>query len=113
VCSGALRCSPDPESDIELQVASEGVMVGGGLLGTSEDRTFGGSSCGPLRTRGRFAVTKLGGGRGQCEKAWWFDPKNEKDCRVATHFDVPVLGTIACKVEVFAAPATKPNRCAP
>ncbi|HVY31375.1 MAG TPA: hypothetical protein VHB79_32705 [Polyangiaceae bacterium] len=111
VCSGALRCSPDPESDIEPQLSSEEVAVGGGLLGTSEDRTFGSSSCGPLRTRGRFAVTKLGSGRGQCEKAWWFDPKNEKDCRVAVHFDVSMLGTISCKVEVFGAPVSKPKRC--
>jgi hypothetical protein len=113
VCSGALRCLPDPESDVEPQLASEEVTVGGGLLGSSEDRIFGGSSCGPLRKRGRFAVTKLGAGRGQCEKAWWFDPKNEKDCRVAAHFDVSMLGTISCRVEVFAAPSTKPNRCAP
>jgi hypothetical protein len=113
VCSGALRCSPDPESDIEPQLMSEDVTVSGGLLGTTEDRSFGASSCGPLRTRGRFAVTKLGSGRGQCEKAWWFDPKNEKDCRVAVHFDVSMLGSINCRVEVFAAPTSKPKRCAP
>ena len=113
MCSGALRCQPDPESDIEPQLSTEDVAVGGGLLGTSEDRTFGSSSCGPLRTRGRFAVTKLGSGRGQCEKAWWFDPKNEKDCRVAVNFDVSMLGSISCRVEVFGAPATKPKRCAP
>lgn len=113
VCSGALRCSPDPESDIEPQLMSEEVVVSGGLLGTTEDRSFGTSSCGPLRTRGRFAVTKLGSGRGQCEKAWWFDPKNEKDCRVAVHFDVSMFGSISCRVEVFAAPSTKPKRCAP
>ena len=58
-----------------------------------------------------FALTKQGSGRGQCEKAWWFDPKNEKDCRVAAHFDVSMFGSIACKIEVFAAPASKPNRC--
>jgi hypothetical protein len=113
VCSGALRCTPDPESDVEPQLASEQVEVSGGLLGTSEDRVFGNSSCGPLRKRGRFAVTKLGAGRGQCDKAWWFDPKNDKDCRVAAHFDVSVLGTIACRVEVFAAPKALPNRCSP
>jgi hypothetical protein len=113
VCAGALRCVADPESDVEPELASEEVTVGGGLLGSSEDRIFGGSSCGPLRKRGRFAVTKLGAGRGQCEKAWWFDPKNEKDCRVAAHFDVSMFGTISCRVEVFAAPSTKPNRCAP
>lgn len=111
VCSGALRCLPDPESDVEPQLGSEVVGVTGGILGTSEDRVFGSSSCGPLRKRGRFALTKLGSGRGQCEKAWWFDPKNEKDCRVAAHFDVSMFGAISCKIEVFAAPATKPNRC--
>lgn len=110
-CSGALHCQPDPESDVEPQLVSETAIVEGGLLGTSEDRVFGSSSCGPLRKRGRFAVTKVGTGRGQCEKAWWFDPKNEKDCRVAVHFDVSMLGSISCKVEEFAAPATKPNRC--
>jgi hypothetical protein len=113
VCSGALRCTADPESDIEPQLGSDDVVVSGGLLGTSEDRIFGASSCGALRTRGRFAVTKLGTGRGQCEKAWWFDPKNEKDCRVVTHFDVSMLGAIACRIEVFAAPRPLPNRCAP
>ncbi len=113
VCSGALRCTPDPESDVEPQLATADAVVSGGLLGATEDRIFGGSSCGALRTRGRFAVTKLGAGRGQCEKAWWFDPKNEKDCRVAVHFDVPIVGAIACRVEVFAAPSALPNRCTP
>lgn len=113
VCSGALRCAPDPQSDVEARLAREDVVVSGGLLGTSEDRSFGGSSCGALRTRGRFAVTKIGDGRGQCEKAWWFDPKNEKDCRVAVHFDVPIVGAIGCRVEVFAAPRPLPNRCVP
>lgn len=113
VCSGALRCEADPASDIEQQLAREDVVVSGGLLGTSEDRSFGSSSCGPLRTRGRFAVTKVGDGRGQCDKAWWFDPKNEKDCRVAVHFDVPMVGAIGCRVEVFAAPQPLPNRCGP
>jgi hypothetical protein len=87
--------------------------VSGGILGTSEERVFGGSSCGPLRTRGRFAVTKLGNGRGECEKAWWFDSKNEKDCRVAVRFDVPMVGAIACRVEIFSASQALPNRCAP
>lgn len=112
-CSGALRCAADPESDLEPQLVSELVVVDGGLLGTSEDRVFGSSSCGPLRKRGRFAITKVGSGRGQCDKAWWFDPKNEKDCRVAAHFDVSMLGQISCRIEEFAAPASKPNRCAP
>lgn len=113
VCSGGLRCGPDPESDVEPQLVSEVVLVEGGLLGTSEDRVFGSSSCGPLRKRGRFAITKLGVGRGQCDKAWWFDPNNEKDCRVAAHFDVSMFGSISCRVEEFAAPVTKPHRCAP
>ncbi len=113
VCAGALRCKPDQESGVEPQLGREDVVVSGGLLGTSEDRIFGGSSCGPLRTRGRFAVTKLGEGRGRCEKAWWFDPKNEKDCRVAVHFDVPIVGAVACRVELFAAPQPLPNRCTP
>jgi len=113
VCSGALRCKPDPESDIEAQLAREDVVVSGGILGESVDRIFGASSCGALRTRGRFAVTELGDGRGQCEKAWWFDPKNEKDCRVAVHFDVPMVGAVACRVEVFAAPRALPHRCSP
>ena len=98
---------------MEPQLVSEVVLVEGGLLGTSEDRIFGSSSCGPLRKRGRFAVTKVGTGRGQCDKAWWFDPNNEKDCRVAAHFDVSMFGSISCRVEEFAAPVTKPNRCAP
>jgi hypothetical protein len=113
VCSGGLRCSPDPESDVEPQLASEVVLVEGGVLGTSEDRVFGSSSCGPLRRRGRYAITKLGAGRGQCDKAWWFDPNNEKDCRVAAHFDVSMFGAISCRIEEFAAPVTKPNRCVP
>ncbi len=58
-------------------------------------------------------MTKLGNGRGRCDKAWWFDPKNEKDCRVAVHFDVPIVGAIGCRVEVFAAPSSLPNRCTP
>lgn len=111
VCAGGLRCRPDPESDVEPQLLADTVVVGGGILGTSEDRVFGSSSCGALRKRGRFALTKLGSGRGQCEKAWWFDPKNEKDCRVAVHFDVSMFGSISCKIEVFAAPASKPPRC--
>jgi hypothetical protein len=111
VCGAQLRCMPDPESGVEPQLSSESVAVSGGLFGTNEDRTFGSSSCGPLRTRGRFAVTELGSGRGECQKAWWFDPNNEKDCRVVAHFDVSMLNAIACRIDVFAAPAAKPNRC--
>ena len=94
-------------------VNSEATVLQGGLLGTSDDRTFGASSCGPSRKRGRFAISKLGTGRGACEKAWWFDPNNDKDCRVAAHFEVSALGAIACKVDVFAAPAAKPDLCVP
>jgi len=112
-CSGALRCSPDPESDIEPQLHREDVTIAGGILGTSEDRVFGTSSCGPLRKRGRFALTKVGAGRGECQKAWWFDPANERDCRVGAHFEVSMFGALACRVEIFAAPSTKPDRCAP
>jgi len=110
-CSAALRCLPDPEGELEPRVHSEEVKVEGGWLGTGEDRTFGTSSCGPLRTRGRFALTKLGSGRGKCDKAWWFDPSNQKDCRVAAHFDVSTLGNIQCRIEVFAEPAKKPHLC--
>ncbi len=113
VCSGALRCTPDPKNEIEPRLSSEEVTIGGGLFGTNEDRIFGSSSCGPLLTRGRFALTKLGTGRGECEKAWWFDPENQKDCRVATHFQVSFLGSIFCRIEVFAAPDKKPDHCEP
>lgn len=113
VCSSQLKCQPDPESDVEPQLSSESVAVSGNLFGTSEDRTFGASSCGPLRTRGRFAVTELGSARGECEKAWWFDPNNQKDCRVVVHFEVPTVSAIACRVEIFAAPTAKPKRCMP
>jgi hypothetical protein len=111
VCGASLRCTPDPESEVEPQLSSESVAVSGGLFGISEDRTFGSSSCGPLRTRGRFAVTELGSGRGECQKAWWFDPNNQKDCRVVAHFDVSMLNAIACRIDVFGAPAVKPKRC--
>jgi hypothetical protein len=94
-------------------LAPEFVRVDGGLLGTDEDRTFGSSSCGALQTRARFAVTRLNAARGQCDKAWWFEPKNEKDCRVAVHFNVSTLASIACKVEVFVDPPPKPDLCMP
>jgi hypothetical protein len=112
-CSGALRCKADPEAHLEPLLSSEVVRVSGGLLGTSEDRIFGSSSCGPLRRRGRFALTKLGSGRGECQKAWWFDPENVRDCRVAAHFEVSMLGSIECRLDVFAAPDEKPDRCLP
>lgn len=112
-CSGVLRCTADPDNALERGVAAEEVRVEGGFFGTSEDRTFGGSSCGELRTRARFAVTKLGSGRGSCEKAWWFDPANHKDCRVTAHFDVSTFGSLRCRVEVFATAPQKPNSCQP
>jgi len=112
-CTGKLRCTPDPESGVEAALGSQFVRVDGGLLGADEDRTFGSSSCGPLRTRGRFAVTRLNATRGQCDKAWWFEPKNEKDCRVAVHFSVSTLASIACQVDVFVQPPAQPDLCLP
>jgi hypothetical protein len=94
-------------------VSSKEVDVTGGLLGTDEDQTFGNSSCGALFARKRFAVTKIGAGRGTCDKAWWFDPKNNKDCRVSVHFNVSILGEIRCRVDVFATPPPKPSVCVP
>src|SRR5690606_9809759 len=67
-CSGELRCVPNPENGIEQAIFSETVEVEGGFFGTDEDRTFGGSSCGALRKRARFAITKLGSGRGECAR---------------------------------------------
>ncbi|HWA78195.1 MAG TPA: hypothetical protein VG937_37925 [Polyangiaceae bacterium] len=110
-CSGKLKCTPDPDNAIEHKVAGEDVEVSGGLFGTDEDRSFGDASCGPLMTRARFAVTKLGSGRGSCEKAWWFEPKNEKDCRVAVHFDVSPFGSVRCRVNAFALAPRKPDIC--
>ncbi|HET9955641.1 MAG TPA: hypothetical protein VFQ61_14100 [Polyangiaceae bacterium] len=112
-CSGRLRCAEDPEDGLEHSVASQDVSVGGGFFGTSEDRTFGSASCGPLMRRQRFAVTKVAEGRGDCQKAWWFDPKNERDCRVAVHFEVSTFGTASCHVDVFALKPPKPRRCSP
>jgi len=112
-CNAKLHCSKDPDGGVETPLAPEFVRVDGGLLGTDEDRTFGSSSCGALQTRARFAVTRLNAARGQCDKAWWFEPKNEKDCRVAVHFNVSTLASIACKVEVFVDPPPKPDLCMP
>jgi hypothetical protein len=112
-CSGKLRCTPDPENGIEHSVSAETVEVSGGLLGTDEDQSFGKSSCGTLRKRQRFAVTKVGSGRGECSKAWWFDPKNDKDCRVGVHFNVSTLGSIQCRIEAFASAPPKPDLCLP
>ena len=110
-CSGELRCVPDPQNAIEQAILAENVVVDGGFFGTDEDRAFGSSSCGALRSRSRFAVTKLGSGRGDCPKSWWFEPKNERDCRVSVHFNVSTFGSIQCRVEVFAMPPPKPDIC--
>jgi hypothetical protein len=110
-CSGKLKCTPDPENTIEHKVANEEVEVSGGLFGTDEDRLFGDASCGALMTRARFAVSKVGTGRGSCDKAWWFEPKNEKDCRVAVHFDVSPLGSVRCRLTAFALAPKKPDIC--
>ncbi len=110
-CSAKLKCAQDPENSAELLVAKEDVRVAGGLLGTDEDRLVGGSSCGPLKTRTRFAISQLGGGRGNCDMAWWFDPMNDKDCRVNVHFEVSPLSEVQCHVEAFAYPPRKPDLC--
>jgi hypothetical protein len=110
-CSGKLKCTADPENAIEHKVAAADVEVGGGLFGTDEDRLFGEASCGALMTRARFAVSKVEAGRGSCEKAWWFEPKNEKDCRVAVHFDVSPLGSVRCRLTAFALAPKKPDIC--
>lgn len=110
-CSGKLKCKADPENAVEQRVFTEEVEVGGHIFGNDEDRVFATSSCGALRTRVRFAVTKLGSGRGTCDKAWWFEPKNEHDCRTAVHFDVSPFGSVRCRVEAFALPPPKPDVC--
>lgn len=112
-CGGELRCVPDPSNAIERLILSEKLEVEGGFFGTDEDRNFGSSSCGELRKRARFAVTKVGPGRGACERAWWFEPTNDKDCRVGVHFNVSTFGSIQCQVDVFATPPAKPDVCVP
>jgi len=112
-CTGSLRCAANPDNGVELALGPQFARVDGGFLGADEDRTFGSSSCGPLLTRRRFAVTKLNSDRAQCEKAWWFDPKNEKDCRVAVHFNVSSLASIACRVDVFVDLPPRPDVCLP
>ncbi len=110
-CSGKLRCTPDPANAIEHELSPEEAEVRAGYLGSDEDVMFGSASCGALQTRARFAVTKLGSGRGKCDKAWWFDPKNERDCRVAVHFDVSTFGALKCRVERFVYAPKKPDLC--
>ncbi len=110
-CSGALTCQPHPENALERQVFSTNLVEAGGLFGTNEDRTLSVSSCGGLSKRKRFAVSKVGGGRGDCDRAWWFDPKNDRDCRVGVHVNVSTLGRVECRLEVYATPPPKPNLC--
>lgn len=110
-CSGKLKCSPHPRNSTEALVVSQRTRVEGGWFGTSEDRTLGLSNCGGLARRSRFAVTKLGGGRGECGKSWWFDPENSRDCRVGVHFNVSVFGSIDCQLDVYATPPPEPDIC--
>jgi hypothetical protein len=112
-CAGKFHCTPDPRNSVEHAIHSETVTVEGGFFGTDEDRAFSNSTCGPLRKRARFAVTKIGAGRGDCAKSWWFEPKNEKDCRVGVHFSVSTFGTIECRIDVFATSPPKPDLCLP
>ena len=112
-CTGTLHCAVDPENGIEVALGTQFTRVDGGLLGSDEDRTFGSGTCGSLQTRSRFAVSKLNSARGQCDKAWWFDPKNEKDCRVTVHFRVSTLASIACSIDVFVNPPPRPQVCSP
>lgn len=110
-CSGRLKCKADPENAVEHRVFSEEAEVSAYLFGTDEDRVFASSSCGALRTRVRYAVTKLGSGRGSCDKAWWFEPNNDRDCRTAVHFDVSPFGSVRCRIEAFALAPPKPDIC--
>jgi len=110
-CSARLKCTPDPENATEYLVSREDVSISGGLLGSTEDRLLGGSSCGALKTRSRFAITQVGGGRGNCDMAWWFDPANSKDCRINVHFEASPFATVQCHVEAFALAPRKPDLC--
>ena len=112
-CSGQLRCSANPKNSTETLVLSQRTLVEGGFFGTSEDRTLGLSNCSGLKRRARFAVTELGNGRGDCAKAWWFDPQNTRDCRVGVHFNVSVFGDIECQLDVYATPPPEPDVCSP
>lgn len=112
-CGGKLRCADNPKNALEHRTTRETVTVEGGFFGTDEDRAFGSASCGPLFERKRYAVTKLGSGRGNCERVWWFDPKNQRDCRASAHFDVSPFASITCQLEVFATAPPEPNLCLP
>lgn len=111
-CSGELRCAPNPKNAGETLVVSQRVVVDAGLFGADEDRGLGLSSCAGLGERSRFAVTKIGNGRGDCVQAWWFDPKNSRDCRVGVHFSASTFGSVECQVDVYATPAPEPDVCA-
>lgn len=110
-CSSGLHCIPNPRNQAETLVLSQRVSVDAGLFGTDEDRTLGRSSCANLG-RSRFAVSKVGSGRGDCERAWWFDPQNARDCRVGVHFNVSTFGSIECQLDVYATPPPQPDVCA-
>lgn len=110
-CSGELRCAPNPKNSVETLVLSQRVTVDAGLFGADEDRGLGRSSCAGLRERSRFAVTKLGEGRGECPQAWWFDPHNSRDCRVGVHFSVSTFGSVECQLDVYATPPPEPDVC--
>ena len=110
-CSGELRCAPNPKNTVETLVLSQRVTVDAGLFGADEDRGLGLSNCAGLRERSRFAVTKIGDGRGDCPQAWWFDPNNSRDCRVGVHFSVSTLGSVECQLDVYGTPAPEPNVC--
>jgi hypothetical protein len=113
LCAHELRCVTNPQNFDEKRVTSDDFSAEGGFFGTDEDRVLSSASCGPAMQRSRFAVTKVGSGRGSCERAWWFDPENEYDCRTAVHVGVSPFGNVSCRVEVFAFEPPKPNLCMP
>jgi len=110
-CSGELHCAQNPKNTVETLVLSQRVSVDAGLFGADEDRGLGLSNCAGLRERSRFAVTKVGDGRGECMQAWWFDPNNSRDCRVGVHFNVSTLGSVECQLDVYATPPPEPDVC--
>lgn len=112
-CAHELRCVSNPQNFDEKRISSEDFVAEGGFFGTDEDRVLSSASCGPAMQRNRFAVTKLGSGRGRCEQAWWFDPENEHDCRTAVRVSASAFGDVSCRVEVFAFEPSKPNLCLP
>jgi hypothetical protein len=112
-CAHELRCVTNPQNFDEKRISSDDFTTEGGFFGTDEDRVLSSASCGPAMQRSRFAVTKLGSGRGHCERAWWFDPENEHDCRTAVHVSASTFGSVSCRVEVFAFEPPKPNLCMP